>query len=223
MSYAFSMAFWPAPDLTGAFAKAQAVKASLLEPANADARLKACLPGLLDQLDDIVPGREPTLSGRECGFLSAWLESAFTVRFTWWPERLLLALSGDAWPKACLPDPRRFPAVLFQDSSDQDYDGSAWPDLPFFRGTFREAMDCPERDVAAAMGASPSAFRSDEGYQRRSYAYKLVERRLGLKEWMRGQRSPGFERFALCAIDSYGQEAGLLDRARKLTKEVTWP
>lgn len=223
MSYAFSMAFWPTAGLIDVFSKAQTFKDSLLEPANAEARLKACLPELLDKLDDAVPGRKPALSGRECGLVPAWLESAFTARFTWWPQKLLLAVSGDDWPKACLPNAERFPTVLFQDSSDQDYAESTWPALPFFQDTFYEAMNCPERDVIAAMNASPSAFWSDEGYYRRAYAYKLVEHRLGLKRWMRGSEHPGFERFSLCAVDSYRQEAGLLDLARKLTKEMDCP
>jgi len=196
-------------------------KTSLLMPENAAARLKACLPDLLSKLDDIVPGRKPVLTGPETKFLQEWLESAFTARFTYWPAHSLLGLSGDKWPYACLPGTATHDAVTFQDSSDQDYAPSDWPQLLFFQNKTYRAMHCPEHDLLAAMDIAPSDIPANESYYRRAYAYKMIESGLYLKDWMAGKDNEQFIRFSLCAIDSWRQMADLTAMARTLAnKEI---
>lgn len=116
------------------------------------------------------------------------IDSMFSLRFVYWPQHRLMAHVGGA----ISPQAREgMHDVFFQNSCDQDYEYSDWPDaIPFFKQEKERVLATPDAKLVAGY---PDFDGEDVGYIRRTYLYDQIFKGLALNDWLwRTEEENGF-------------------------------
>lgn len=99
------------------------------------------------------------------------------VRFVFWPEYKILGIPG-GWFSDELLKKNGFSIFNFQNSTDQDYEFSEWPDIPYFRSVINRVKTMAQQEVQSivwgAIDDEEVNWKDVEDYARKTAVYKQV-------------------------------------------------
>lgn len=149
-----------------------------------------------------------------------WIYPLLSFRFIFWEKQHLLGFVSEDTRKwgAVLGHPERNYYVLFQNSSDHDYDFTDWPtSIPFFDKAvkkYRSILTEPgNKIIEFILGNSHIELNDDElcdtEYWVKTLLYHHISSELHISEILSGAESKNYKRFALSAIRTPTQELEL--------------
>lgn len=98
------------------------------------------------------------------------------VRFVFWPKYKLLGIPG-GWFSDELLKKNGFSIFNFQNSTDQDYEFTDWPDTPYFHSVINWMKTMPQQEVLSIVGSvvdEDADWKDVEDYARKTAVYKQV-------------------------------------------------
>jgi len=140
---------------------------------------------------------------------SAWLQKVMTFKVVCWPQYNLIGIVAPY-------DIEGAKKVFFQNSCDQDYDYSEWPEIEFFQKIIKE-VDSMKAEQLMEIFSDWDDTPLD--YIKRSYVYNKVCEELGVIRWLYNQKEIS-EEYSHMKISLFDEDIELIyaEKACKVMK-----
>ncbi len=127
--------------------------------------------------------------------ITSWLRQVLTIRLFYWNKFELAGFCN-------IGKFKDFKSVIFQNSCDQNYDYSEYPEnIEFFRKNIEQVKNMSDAEVKKVMPDYDTDDNIDTDYIRRSYLYRRIEHSLCITNYLynNAENDSPFIRLDICA------------------------